>query len=54
MNTPFARVLAVVGVLPVLLRDASLFHALGVAPRDRFSDYEGTFRKVVGSIQFME
>ena len=43
-----------IAVFTVLLRDASLFHALGVAPRDRFSDYEGTFRKVVGSIQIME
>ncbi len=43
-----------IAVFTVLLRDASLFHALGVAPRDRFSDYEATFRKVVGSIQFME
>jgi hypothetical protein len=43
-----------IAVFTVLLRDASLFHALGVAPRERFSDYEGTFRKVVGSIQLME
>lgn len=43
-----------IAVFTVLLRDASLFHALGVAPRDRFPDYEATFRKVVGSIQFME
>jgi hypothetical protein len=41
-------------VFTVLLGDASLFHAIGVAPRDRFSDYEGTFRDVVRSIQLME
>ena len=26
-------------------------YALGVAPRDRFSTYQVTFRRVVGSIQ---
>ena len=43
-----------IAVFTVLLGDASLFHALGVAPHDRFSDYEGTFRRVVRSIQIME
>jgi hypothetical protein len=43
-----------IAVFTVLLRDASLFHAIGVAPRERFSDYEGTFHRVVGSIQLME
>jgi hypothetical protein len=43
-----------IAVYTVLLRDASLFHAIGVAPRDRFSDYEDTFRRVVGSIRLME
>ena len=42
-----------VAVFTMLLDDGSLFYALGVAPRDRFSDYEGTFRKVVGSIAFV-
>ncbi len=32
------------------LDDGTLFYALGVAPRDRFAQYQGTFRKVVGSI----
>jgi len=43
-----------IAVFTVLLRDASLFHAIGVAPRDRFSDYEGTFRRVVASIRMMD
>ncbi len=42
-----------VAVFTMLLDDGSLFYALGVAPRDRFSDYEGTFSKVVGSIAFV-
>lgn len=37
-------------VFTMLLDDGTLFYALGVAPRDRFSSYEGTFRKIVGSI----
>ena len=41
-------------VFTTLVGDGSLFYALGVAPRDRFSDYEGTFRRVVGSIQIMD
>ena len=43
-----------IAVFTVLLRDANLFYALGVAPRERFADYEATFRRVVGSIQFMD
>ena len=38
----------------MLLPDGSLFHALGVAPRDLFSSYERTFRTVVASIEIME
>ncbi len=43
-----------IALFTVLLRDANLFYVLGVAPRDRFSDYEGTFRRVVGSIQIRD
>ena len=42
-----------IAVFTVLLEDESLFYALGVAPRDRFTDYEATFRRVVGSIQIL-
>jgi len=42
-----------IAVFTMLLGDGSLFFALGVAPRDRFSDYEGTFRKVIGSIEIV-
>ena len=38
-------------VFTTLDGDGGLFDALGVAPRDRFSAYQGTFRRVVGSIQ---
>jgi len=37
-----------------LLCDGALFYVLAVAPRDRVSDYAGTFRRVVGSIQIMD
>ncbi len=37
-------------VVATLLDDGTLFYALGVAPRDRFSQYQRTFQKVVGSI----
>ncbi|MGE5243005.1 MAG: M48 family metalloprotease [Betaproteobacteria bacterium] len=40
-------------VFTMLLEDGNLFYALGVAPRDRFSHYEDTFRRVVGSIEIM-
>jgi hypothetical protein len=39
-----------IAVFAILLDDGNLFYALGVAPRDRFSGYEGTFRKIVSSI----
>jgi len=41
-------------VFTILLRDGSLFYVLGVAPRDRASDYQKTFRRVVGSIRIIE
>jgi hypothetical protein len=37
-----------------LLRDGTLFYVLAVAPRDCVSDYAGTFRRVMGSIQIMD
>jgi hypothetical protein len=43
-----------IAVFTTLLRDGSLFYTLGVAPGDRFSDYQGTFRRIVGSIQMMD
>jgi len=36
-----------------LLRDGTLFYVLAVAPRDCVSDYAGTFRRVVESIQII-
>jgi hypothetical protein len=41
-------------VFTTLLHDGTLLYVLAVAPRDRASDYAGTFRKVVGSIQIMD
>jgi Zn-dependent protease with chaperone function len=38
-------------VFTTLVGDGGLFYALGVAPRDRFSAYQATFRRVVGSVQ---
>ena len=43
-----------VEMFTTLLRDGTLFYVMAVAPRDRASDYEGTFRRVVGSIQIMD
>jgi hypothetical protein len=43
-----------IAVFTTLLRDGSLLYAFGVAPGDRFSDYEGTFRRVVGSIEIID
>ena len=43
-----------IAVFTVLLQDAGLFYALGVAPRDRFTDYEDTFRRIVGSIEISD
>ena len=40
-----------IAVFTMLLPDANLFYALGVAPRDNFAQYEGVFRKVIASIQ---
>jgi len=37
-------------VFAILLDDGNLFYALGVAPRDSFSEYEGAFRKIISSI----
>ena len=34
------------------LPDGNLFYAIGVAPNDEFADYEATFRRVIGTIQF--
>jgi len=42
----------VVDIYTTLLSDGSLFYAIGVAPRDEYSNYGGHFRKVVSSIQF--
>ncbi len=42
-----------IAVFAMLLDDGNLFYAIGVAPRDRYSDYEGTFRNVIGSIAFV-
>jgi hypothetical protein len=38
-------------VFTALVGDGGLFYAVGVAPRDRFSAYQATFRRVVGSVQ---
>lgn len=38
----------------MLMRDGNLFYALGVAPRDRFSEYETAFRRVMRSIQIID
>src|SRR5207244_3232194 len=40
-----------VELFTALLKDGSLFYAIGVAPRDEFSSYQNTFQRVVGSIQ---
>jgi hypothetical protein len=40
-----------IAVFTTLLSDESLFYVLGIAPRESYSDYEGAFRRVVGSIQ---
>jgi hypothetical protein len=37
-----------------LLCDGTLFYVLAVAPRNHVSDYAGTFRRVVRSIQIMD
>jgi Zn-dependent protease with chaperone function len=43
-----------IAVFTTLMRDGGLFYALGVAPGDRYAEYEGTFRRVVKSIQIMD
>jgi Zn-dependent protease with chaperone function len=40
-----------VELFTALLKDGSLFYAIGVAPRDEFGNYQTTFQRVVGSIQ---
>jgi hypothetical protein len=37
-----------------LLRDGTLFYVLAVAPRECVSDYEATFRRVIGSIEIID
>jgi hypothetical protein len=39
-----------IAVFAILLDDGNLFYALGVAPRQSFSEYERTFRKIISSI----
>ena len=34
------------------LADGNLFYAIGVSPDDEFADYDATFRRVIGTIQF--
>jgi len=41
-------------VFTILLRDGSLFYVIGVAPRERASQYQKTFRQVIKSIQLMD
>jgi hypothetical protein len=41
-------------VFTTLLHDNTLFYVLAVVPRDRVSDYEDTFRRIVGSIHIMD
>jgi hypothetical protein len=48
--TPQQRSAPVIGI-PLAVE---LFYVLAVAPRDRASDYDGTFRRVVESIQIMD
>jgi beta-barrel assembly-enhancing protease len=43
-----------IAVFTMLLSDGNLFYALGVVPRDRFSEYDGVFRRVIGSIEIMQ
>jgi hypothetical protein len=43
-----------IAVFTMLLPDGNLFYALGVAPRDRFSEYDDAFRRVIGSIEIMQ
>ena len=43
-----------IAVFAILLPDGNLFYSLGVAPRDRFSEYDAAFRRVIGSIEIMK
>ena len=43
-----------VTLFTTLLRDGSLFYAIGVAPRDEFNSYQNTFQRVIGSIQLTQ
>jgi len=43
-----------IAVFAMLLPDGNLFYALGVAPRDRFSEYDAAFRRVIGSIEITQ
>jgi len=43
-----------IAVFSMLLPDGNLFYALGVAPRNRFSEYDGAFRRVIGSIEITQ
>jgi hypothetical protein len=42
-----------IAVFSMLLDDGTLFYALGVAPRERFSEYENVFRTIIRSIEIM-
>lgn len=42
-----------IAVYTTQLDDGTLFYAFGAAPGDRFSTYADTFRRIVGSIQFL-
>jgi Zn-dependent protease with chaperone function len=43
-----------VELFTTILKDGSLFYAVGVAPRDEFGSYQNTFQRVVGSIQLTD
>jgi hypothetical protein len=43
-----------IDVFTTLLRDDALFYVQAVAPRQRASDYAGTFRRIVESIEIMD
>jgi Peptidase family M48 len=43
-----------IAVFTMLLSDGGLFYALGVAPSDRFPEYDGAFRRVIGSIEIVQ
>jgi hypothetical protein len=43
-----------IAVFAMLLPDGNLFYALGVAPRNRFSEYDAAFRRVIESIEIIK